>query len=258
MPRCASGMLVSKKSKGRRMAIDIKNYERNQDFSVLTRWLHSYRFRHTLDVLDGFSRAHSGPINLLEIGCAQAKLFGLLNPIFPLDYTGIEINSNFVAAARAKHAGLDNFRVIEQDALSALDGMKSPDIVIALETLEHIPAPVTFRIVEKVAQLRPKLFVCSVPVEIGPSLALKNIGSALTGYVRHRSYGWRQTFWASTYQLHRLPPHSTAHNGFDWRWLAHTIRCHFQIREIRRFPLGFLPTAVSSSVFMIAEPRATS
>jgi hypothetical protein len=35
-----------------------------------------------------------------------------------------------------------------------------------------------------------------VPVEIGASIRLKNIGSALCGYGRHEEYTWAETFWA--------------------------------------------------------------
>src|SRR5690606_3532533 len=120
-----------------------------------------------------------------------------------------------------------NFRVMQGSALDCLERIESADVIVALETLEHIPEPIAFRIVERIAALKPKLFLCSVPIEIGPSIVFKNVGSALCGYVRHRSYGWRDTFWAGIYQLHKLPPHSTSHKGFDWRWLAHIIRYHF-------------------------------
>lgn len=230
-------------------------YERNQGYNAVTRWLHSHRFNNAIEVISEFAGNLSAPPRLVEIGCAHGKLFGALNPLLPLEYTGVDMNAEFLDAARARYGSCANFRVLHGNALDNLDQVGSPDVIVALETLEHCPVPVSFRIVEKVAELQPQLFVCSVPIEIGPSIILKNFGSAALGYVRHRSYSWKETLWAGTYQLHRLPPHGTGHKGFDWRWLVHTIRYYFRVRQVRRFPFRFLPTVLSTSVFIVAERR---
>ncbi len=135
------------------------------------------------------------------------------------------------------------------------DLLHGADIIVALETLEHIPEPTVVRLIELVAAAHPQLFVSSVPVEIGPAVWLKNVGSLLTGYSRHRDYRWSETFWAGLYQLDRLPPHHLDHRGFDWRWLEQTIRHNMRIVETRRFPFQWLPAALSFSVFFVAEPR---
>lgn len=191
----------------------------------------------------------------MEIGCAHAKLFSLLNERFEIDYTGIEIDPVFVETARSRYGNNLNFRVVLDSAVNALPHMRNADIVVALETLEHIPEHEVVRIIEAVAIAQPKLFVCSVPVEIGPAIWLKNIGSLLTGHMRHTEYRWRETFWAGLYQLDKLPPHAIGHKGFDWRWLAQTIRHNLRVTEIRKFPLRCLPAAFSFSVFVVAEPR---
>jgi hypothetical protein len=121
--------------------------------------------------------------------------------------------------------------------------------------LEHIPEHEVVRLVERIAGARPKLFICSVPVELGPALWLKNIGAWLCRYPRYKEYAWAQTFWAGCYQLDKIPLHQTSHIGFDWRWLAQTIRHNMKIKELKRFPISWLPAAVSSSVFMVSEPR---
>jgi hypothetical protein len=133
--------------------------------------------------------------------------------------------------------------------------LKRADIVVALETFEHIPEHDVVRIIEAIAASKPRFFVCSVPVEIGPAIWLKNVGSLVTGYMRHKEYSWPETFWAGLYQLDKLPPHGTGHKGFDWRWLAQTIRHNMKIKDIRKFPFSILPAAVAFSVFMVAEPR---
>ncbi len=231
-------------------------YERRQRFNALVSWLHSFRYRNLLRLFGAVAQQTGGrPIRVTEIGCAHARLFELLDGRFDIDYTGIETNGEFVEAARARYAQHANFRVIHGSAADTARQFEHADVVVALETLEHIPEHIVVRIVETVAQARPRLFVCSVPVEIGPAIWIKNLGSLLTGYMRHEEYRWSETFWAGLYQLDRLPPHGTRHKGFDWRWLTQTIRHNLKILAIRKFPFGFLPAGLAFSVFIVARPR---
>ena len=231
-------------------------YERNQRFNGLVAWLHSVRYKNILSVVGGMAaQVRDRPIRIVDVGCAHAKLFSILNERFAIDYTGIEIDPAFVDAARSRYATHENFRIVHDSVVNALPHLENADVLVAMETCEHIPEHDVVRIIEAVAAALPTIFVCSVPVEVGPSVWLKNVGSLLTGYMRHREYRWAETFWAGMYQLDRLPPHDTGHKGFDWRWLAQTIRHNMRIVEIRRFPFGFLPAVLAFSVFMIAEPR---
>ena len=234
------------------------DYEKAQSFNALMAWVHSRRYQGIRRVFAGLARdIPDRPLRVLEVGCAHAKLFGELNPSFKLDYTGIELREDFVAVARERYAGHANCRIVQGSASEP--GMLSqggpPDIVVALETLEHIPEHDAVRVVEGIAALRPRIFVCSVPVEIGPAIWMKNVASLFMGYMRHREYTWAETFWAGLYQLDRLPPHGVEHKGFDWRWLAQTVRHNMRIVELRRYPLPFLPAGLSTSVFIIAVPR---
>lgn len=232
-------------------------YEKHQKFNMLVSWLHSYRYRHIVNVFDTFSQDNSdSPIKVVDIGCAHAKLFSVLKSRFTIDYIGVEPYDEFARAARERYQGHTNFTIIQNSIESQIPSLGEVDIVVALETMEHIRESSVVRIIEKIAAMRPKLFVCSVPVEIGPAIWLKNVGSWMTGYLRHREYTWAETFWAGLGQLDRLPPHDTGHKGFDWRWLAQTLRHNLEIKEIRRFPMGFLPACLSTSVFFVTEPRS--
>jgi len=231
-------------------------YERNQRFNALVAWLHSFRYRNILGVFRAIARQTGArSIKVVEVGCAHAKLFSLLHEHFKIDYTGIEKKAEFVAMARARYGHFPNFQVVHASATDVIPQMEGADVIVVLETFEHIAEHDVVRLVEAIAVARPALLVCSVPVEVGPAVWLKNVGSLLNGYMRHKEYRWVETFWAGLYQLDRLPPHGTGHIGFDWRWLAQTIRHNLKIREIRRFPIGFFPAAFAFSVFMIAEPR---
>lgn len=227
-------------------------YEKDQRFNALVSWLHTRRYHTILRLMAQVAREKEGQaIRVIDIGCAHAKLFSVLNERFAIDYTGIEVSADFVETARARYGKHPNFSIIHDSATRALPAQGHADVIVALETLEHIPEHDVVRIVEAVAAARPGCFVASVPVEIGPAIWLKNVGSALTGYWRHRDYSWRETFWAGLYQLDRLPPHGTDHKGFDWRWLAQTIRHNMQIVRLRKLPFPLLPF----SIFFVAKPR---
>jgi hypothetical protein len=144
--------------------------------------------------------------------------------------------------------------VILDDAVTALPRISNVDVIVALETLEHIPEHNVVRIVEAIAAARPKYFLSSVPIEIGPAIWLKNVGSWLTRYSRYKEYRWRETFWSGLYQLDKLPPHCGGHAGFDWRWLAQTIRHNMKIVEHRTLPFG-VPAPFAFSMFFVAAPR---
>jgi len=155
--------------------------------------------------------------------------------------------------AMSRYGDRKNFRLLRESALTAETG--TPDVVVALETFEHIPEHDVVRLIERIAALRPLFLIASVPIEIGPSIWIKNVGSWLMRYPRYREYTWRETFHAGLYRLDKLPPHEVNHKGFDWRWLAQTIRHNMELRTMRALPLPFLPFAVSTSVFFVARPR---
>jgi Methyltransferase domain len=230
-------------------------YEKNQSFNAIMAWFHSLRYKNILEVFSHLDFTSARPIKVVDIGCAHAKLFSVLDPKFQIDYVGIETDGGFVDVARERCFRKPNVSIIHASAITALEKIAHPDIIVALETLEHIPERDVVRLIEKIATVKPSLFVCSVPIEIGPAIWMKNVGSLLIGYMRHQEYTWLETFWAGLGQLDKLPPHGTGHKGFDWRWLAQTIRHNMKIREIRKLPLRFLPAAVSTSVFIVAEPR---
>jgi hypothetical protein len=233
-------------------------YERKLKSKAIVRWLHSFRFKHLRAIVaDLAEEVGERPVRIVEVGCAHAALFELLNPCFSIDYTGIEVSEESVRVARQRHGVNPNFRVIHDAAQDVLRTLDRPDLIVALETLEHIPTRQTVRIIEAVADLAPRLFVCSVPVEIGPIIWIKNVGSALIRYDRRGRFHWRafrQTFWAGAHQLDRVPTHTNGHMGFDWRWVGQTIRQEMKIRETRTLPFGFLPAGFATNVVFLAEP----
>lgn len=231
-------------------------YERNQSFNRLVSWLHSRRFRHVIDAIDPVAQLDRS-LQVLDIGCGFAKLYEVLRDSFRIEYTGVDPQAGYLDKANERYESNGDFRTFCVSAADPIIFDRRYDVVTALETMEHIDGPTVVRIIERIAEARPRRFVCSVPIEIGPSVLIKNFGSVLMGYSRHKTYTWKQTMAAGLYQLDKLPRHTDSHLAFDWRWLAQTIRDHFRIIDTRFFPFGYLPSCVSTTAFFVAEPRRT-
>lgn len=231
-------------------------YEARLNHSRLTRFLHGVRYKNLLGVVAALSDLRGGkPIRILDIGCGSAPAFGLLDPLFAIDYVGVEMRQKHCAVARQRFGNRPNFRAVRNIIGNCLPLIDDCDLVIALETLEHIPEDEVAVLIEHIGRAEIDGFYCTVPNEVGPAIAIKNLGSALIGYQRHREYSWRDTFHSATYRLDKVAPHGTGHKGFDWRALQRMIAAHLDIQAVHRSPYGWVPRAVSPSIGFYCTPR---
>lgn len=231
-------------------------YERNQQFNPLVAFLHGIRYKRLLSVFTRLAEKYPDrALKVVDIGCAHAKSFEILNDRFDIAYTGIELDGTFAEIARERHGAKSNFRIINDSVANHYVELSGADVILALETLEHIPEHVVVRLIEQIAAARPKVFFCSVPNEVGPIVLIKNLGSLLTGYMRHTEYRWRETFHASLFNLDKVEAHGTGHKGFDWRWLAQTIRHNMKISRIHASPFDWLPKTLSFSIIFVCFAR---
>jgi len=230
------------------------DYEKNQSFNPIVSWLHSVRYKYLIELFDQIHKeSPNKTIKVVDIGCAHAKTFSMLNNRCNISYVGIELDKSFADAANSRYGHNDNFRVINDTIEHHYTELESVDVIMSLETLEHIPEHIVVRLIEKIAISNPKYFVCSVPNEVGPVVWIKNIGSHLMGYGRHAEYEWKETFYAGIYNLDKVETHGTGHKGFDWRWLAQTIRHNRKITKTLSSPFRWLPKTFSVSVIFISR-----
>jgi hypothetical protein len=230
------------------------NYEKNQSFNPIVRYLHSVRYIYLTELFDEFQKQNPNKtINVLELGCAHAKSFELLNSKYNISYVGIEIDENFAQTAKDRFENFSNFRIVKGPAENNYHEFEDKDFIIALETFEHISENIVVRIIENISTANPAYFLCSVPNEIGPVIWLKNIGSFIMRYTRHTEYSWKETFYAGLYQLDKLEAHTTGHKGFDWRWLAQTIRHNRKITATLSNPFRWMPKSLSLSLIFVCK-----
>jgi SAM-dependent methyltransferase len=231
-------------------------YEATQNYSWLTRYLHSTRYKELLKAVASLKcDIGNRKIRVLDIGCGPGSAVRPLIEAFDVEYLGIDYDPTFINAAREKYGHREDCRFIVGDA-SDRELYKSfdADIVIALETLEHIPANRAVRVIEHVCEIvKQRIFLVTVPVEVRPSVWIKNWGASLMGYDR-QSGNARETLWAGLYRLDKVPPHCGSHQGIDWRWLAQTIRVNTPVKQIHSLPFSFLPKFLAPNVIIIPEP----
>jgi SAM-dependent methyltransferase len=219
-------------------------------------FFHQFRFDHATRIIASVAAELDRPVRVLELGCAHGELYRWASYLCQLEYLGIDRNPNFVEKARELYGNRPGF-CVRQGLVQEHPGLDfAPDVVLGLEVLEHLPEPDVGPLLARLAALpTARRYVFSVPVEVGPAIAVKNMGSALMGYVRHREYTWKETLWAATYRLDKLPAHGIDHKGFDWRWLRATIRQHFRLLETRCWPHSWIPACIAPNVMFVCEHR---
>ncbi len=232
-------------------------YEKIQNFNPLVSFLHATRYKYLIRLFTDLSQANpSRTLNVVDIGCAHAKAFDVLNSRFNINYVGVDTDTEPVKTAEKRYSQYRNFRVINDSIVNHYSEFQHADVILALESLEHIPENIVVRIVEHIARAKPAAFMCSVPNEVGPIVLLKNIGSLFTGYIRHKEYRWKETLHAGLFNLDGIDAHGTGHKGFDWRWLAHTIRHNMRITRTHANPFDWLPKTFSFSVIFICQQKS--
>jgi hypothetical protein len=93
------------------------SYERNQQFNRLVTWLHSIRYKHILGLFESLTKqVVDRRIKVVEIGCAHAKLFSVLDEKFDIDYTGIEVDYESINVARSRYSHRENCSLIHDSA----------------------------------------------------------------------------------------------------------------------------------------------
>ncbi|MBV9576485.1 MAG: class I SAM-dependent methyltransferase [Gammaproteobacteria bacterium] len=239
------------------MAYKKTDYEKMLTFNSVLSWVHSLRYRETVKILKrSFGKKR---ITVWEVGCAHAQLFETLSAYFEIDYYAIERDANFCQEAFNRYGSHPNFHIINGSGADPVcyKNFPDPDVIVSLETFEHMPNQEVLKTLDIIAKSTPTLFLCSVPVEIGPAVLFKNLASFFFRYHRHRAYSWKETLWAAAYRLDKLPPHACQHKGFDWRILLSQIKEKMPVVCAKTLPFNILPAAISNSIFMVATQSSS-
>jgi len=235
---------------------------------ALIRWSHHARFARAIKLAAPFKG-----LRLLDYGCGDATFLAMLmdSPHAPSQAVGAEIEDGVVESNRRRFASRTNLTFVLQSALTSPEHLGSYDAVSCMEVFEHVENQEAC--LELFCQLlRPGgRILVSVPVEIGLAVVLKQAARQVAGwmgaphYPGVAPYTWSElsrSVLATEAQHIERPLHRDAHGfashchkGFNWKVLREKIARNFEITSIGASPVGWLPPALNSQVWISARKR---
>jgi SAM-dependent methyltransferase len=244
------------------------DYARKQIYcpSRIVRWSHGSRF----DLARRLVAARSGG-RLLDYGCGDGTFVAMVHAEFR-ETVGLDVDPGQTAECEARLGHLPGVRFgITRDALLHAPGPW--DVVTCMEVLEHCLESERRRVLDQLAALagRAGLVVISVPIEVGPSVAAKQLFRAVAGLRGLGDYRHRERYAPAeilrslfgiavervvfegrsaggAYQYY-------GHKGFDYRDLAREIEERFTIQQRLFSPMAWLGPALNSQAWFVCEPR---
>jgi 2-polyprenyl-3-methyl-5-hydroxy-6-metoxy-1,4-benzoquinol methylase len=246
-------------------------YARKQLYSPsrLVRWSHSSRFARARALVAPYAGGR-----LLDYGCGDGTFLALVHDLFP-GATGADVDVAQTAdcARRLTHLPLTFTTTDRLDASHT--GVY--DVVTCMEVLEHCLDDERRRVVAELARLvRPGgVVIVSVPIEVGPSLAGKQVGRAIAAWRGLGDYRHRETY--RPLELARMvlavpgacidrPSYSAVssngtsyryfgHKGFDWRLLREELKQELEIQRTQFSPMPWMRSLLNSQVWFVCERR---
>jgi SAM-dependent methyltransferase len=244
------------------------DYARKQIYcpSRVVRWSHGSRF----ELARRLVSPHKGG-RLLDYGCGDGTFVAMVHGDFR-ETAGLDVAAGQIEQCRARLGHLPGVRfALTRDA--ARDAAGPWDVVTCMEVLEHCLEPERRRVLDEIASLaRPRgHVVISVPIEIGPSVAGKQLFRALAGMrglgdYRHRErYSpveiVRSVFGARVPRV-AFEAHGDdgvyryyGHKGFDYRELAREIGERFTVKQRLFSPMPWMGAALNSQVWFVGAAR---
>jgi SAM-dependent methyltransferase len=229
-------------------------------------WSHSSRFRTARRLVSAFAGR-----DLLDYGCGDGTFIACVSDLFP-DLVAADLDPVEIARCTERFAALPSvtFKLIRDLEKDRREG-RAFDVVTCMEVLEHCTDDSRERVLEDISHLvsRDGVIIISVPVEIGPSLLIKETLRTIAGWRGIGDYRFKER-----YRLRELlkmtfagprtviarpqfpgsPPYY-GHKGFNWRSLQQRLRASFALQTRHFSPLSWSRGWLSSQVWFVCRPR---
>lgn len=232
-----------------------------QQGTSITRLAHQSRFLQVLDALENHSYRR-----VLDFGCGDGWLLKVAREkgLIQSGY-GVDISDYMLSACEELFQGTDKFLFLKPNEMKAKISPQSCDLVLCTETLEHV-GNAERAIADFLAYAKPDAkAIISVPIEIGPSLLVKQIGRYLAnlkgryGYERYRfselisaSIFWDAESFPSS---HRENVELKAHKGFDYRKLEKIVAEKIAIERCYFSPFPPLRNLLNSTIIWVGKVK---
>ena len=216
--------------------------------SRLRRFIHLSRFYWLKNVIKKYRIEFK---NILEIGCGDGKTIEFL-PSDKFNYYGLDANwDNSLDLARENYLNNSNvkFDQINNADQIKIDQSQFYDLVICMETLEHIPPNHVCHYLEKISNHCKGYFLITVPNEKGIFFLLKRIIKFNSDSYKYNLREIINIFFGRTNYVDRFQ-----HKAFDYDQIIYDIKKFFKIIKVEGNPFGkFLPKFLCFNICIIAK-----
>lgn len=179
---------------------------------------------------------------VLDIGCSDGPFLPSLN-YYAKKITAIDISEDLVKKSKK----LTDTMLYKSKKISLLtsDGLALPfkdecfNLVFCLEVLEHVKNPST--VIEEIYRVLKKngVFICTIPVEIGPSLLIREIIGKITKFNRPH-YTRKELIRNAMFRKPGFRSSDMSHKNFDWRLIKKEVQLVFEKVNIEFIPIKIL------------------
>jgi SAM-dependent methyltransferase len=205
----------------------------------------------------------------LDLGCADGWLLDQLARAGRVSSgLGIDADPAALDVARRRFEGRSGFDFVTPDQTEAV-GTGDADLLICTETLEHVDdAAGEIARLTRWGRSNARLII-SVPIEVGPSLIVKQLGRFLAntaGRYGYEPYDWSELASASLRwdadsfdSSHRHPTREggKGHKGFDFRRVKQELERSCRIDKALFTPFPLLGSAFNSTAFYVCTVNAS-
>jgi 2-polyprenyl-3-methyl-5-hydroxy-6-metoxy-1,4-benzoquinol methylase len=253
--------------------IEQGHYARKQIFSrnAIVAWSHRRRFA----VARELASAGAGGA-LLDYGCGDGTFVALAHDLFR-ETVGADIDADQLRDCRRRLDSVGNVQFASIDDLRTPAHQGHYDAVVCMEVLEHCPSDVQPHVLDDLDRLvRPHgVVVISVPIEIGPTLAVKQLVRAVAAATGLSEYATRERYRLAEFMRMLLADQTSrierpiniaisargdrtrfhGHKGFNWRALERLIDRVFAIERRLFSPVLGTGGWLNSQVWFICRKR---
>ncbi len=250
------------------------HYARKQLFSRnrILQWSHRRRYEMARRIVTPYAGG-----NLLDYGCGDATFLAMVHDLFPRA-TGAELDRAQVEDCRNRLRDFPGIKFTLTSDLALPEHQGAYDVVLCTEVLEHCLDSAVDAALDDFSRIVSPTgtVIISVPVEIGPALALKQLVRAIAAWQRLGDYEYREKYRFAEFRTMLAADEHTrierpiyrnsiapgverkhhGHKGFNWRALEAKIRRGFAIRKIYRSPLDGAGKWFASQIWFVCSPLA--
>ena len=247
-------------------------YSRKQLFSrnKILQWSHRNRYA----MARRMAEPHAGG-NLLDYGCGDGTFLAMVHDLFPR-LTGAEIDRALVEDCQNRFHDFPAISFVLTSDLARPEYDGAYDVVLCTEVLEHCLDHAAEAVLDDLWRtVSPTgTVIISVPVEIGPPLAFKQLIRSIAAWQRLGDYEYREKYSFPEFRKMLMANERTqierrvycdpsapsaeikfhGHKGFNWRIIELKIRRRFEIRKIHFSPFDGAGQWFASQVWFICSP----